>query len=187
MLLMDVERNFGKFHFWEDSARPGAIIIDDAAWEANLVRVRLPITHVRGAPAVGRVLFHRLAVPQLVAAWRDVVDAGVLGDVLTWDGSFCPRHMNWSRRRPLSVHSWGIAFDINATLNGYGAETPRLGCPGTVRRLVPIFERWGFQWGGRWSTPDGMHFEIDRLMDAPAAKVKPARVTPPSLPPEGWV
>jgi hypothetical protein len=31
-------------------------------------------------------------------------------------------------------------------------------------RIVEIFDRWGFVWGGRWSTPDGMHFELGALL-----------------------
>ncbi|MGH2687360.1 MAG: M15 family metallopeptidase [Actinomycetota bacterium] len=23
-----------------------------------------------------------------------------------------------------------------------------------------MFERWGFEWGGRWLVPDPMHFEL---------------------------
>jgi hypothetical protein len=31
-------------------------------------------------------------------------------------------------------------------------------------RVVAIFEKWGFAWGGYWSTPDPMHFELARLI-----------------------
>jgi hypothetical protein len=53
----------------------------------------------------------------------------------------------------LSRHSWGIAVDINPSQNVFG---------GRVRmdhRVVEIFRRWGFAWGGTWVRPDGMHFE----------------------------
>ena len=33
------------------------------------------------------------------------------------------------------------------------------------RRVVEVFDRWGFQWGGRFLVPDGMHFEF---LDFPA-------------------
>jgi hypothetical protein len=26
-------------------------------------------------------------------------------------------------------------------------------------RVVEIFQRWGFNWGGLWERPDPMHFE----------------------------
>jgi hypothetical protein len=29
-------------------------------------------------------------------------------------------------------------------------------------RLVDVFERWGFVWGGTFIEPDGMHFEYRR-------------------------
>ena len=30
-------------------------------------------------------------------------------------------------------------------------------------RLVEIFRRWGFTWGGDWLVPDPMHFEYTRV------------------------
>jgi hypothetical protein len=65
----------------------------------------------------------------------------------------------------LSNHAFGGAFDINDQWNGLG-ETPALvGARGCVRELVEIANRFGFFWGGHYShRPDGMHFEIARLL-----------------------
>lgn len=58
----------------------------------------------------------------------------------------------------ISQHAWGLAFDINVPGNQYGA-TPTLDM-----RIVEIFRSWGFTWGGDFSTPDGMHFELSRIV-----------------------
>ena len=40
----------------------------------------------------------------------------------------------------------------------------QVGTAGTIDpRVVRIFESWGFAWGGRWSVPDPMHFELAAL------------------------
>jgi hypothetical protein len=56
--------------------------------------------------------------------------------------------------RTISRHSWGIAADINVDANTFG-ERPR-----QDPRLLAILAAHGFTWGGRWLTPDGMHFEF---------------------------
>lgn len=53
----------------------------------------------------------------------------------------------------LSRHSWGMAFDMNTTTNAQG-RVPNLDC-----RIVRIFRKWGFAWGGNFTPADGMHFE----------------------------
>src|SRR6266542_6098425 len=57
----------------------------------------------------------------------------------------------------IAHHAWGSAIDLNASANPQGLP------PHQNPRLVRIFERWGFTWGGRWLVPDGMHFELLRL------------------------
>lgn len=52
-----------------------------------------------------------------------------------------------------SRHSYGMALDINTTTNAQGA-VPQLDC-----RIVRIFRKWGFAWGGNFWPADGMHFE----------------------------
>jgi hypothetical protein len=55
---------------------------------------------------------------------------------------------------PPSQHAYGAAIDIDAPANGYGDTTPAMD-----PRVVEVFERHGFLWGGDFLIPDGMHFE----------------------------
>ena len=53
----------------------------------------------------------------------------------------------------LSRHSFGIAVDVNISRNSFGGRVEM------DSRIVDIFRRWGFAWGGTWVRPDGMHLE----------------------------
>lgn len=95
----------------------------------------------------------------LQAALTEVRAAGLAGaiDVAnanTYGGCFGPRFNRISGDLGfLSRHSWAQALDTNTTTNPQGG-TPRMDC-----RVVRIFRRHGFAWGGNFLTPDGMHFE----------------------------
>jgi hypothetical protein len=69
-------------------------------------------------------------------------------------GCFAARIIPGSVGEAISAHTWGAALDINARSNPLGAP------PTQDPRLVAIFKRWGFTWGGAWMRPDGMHFEF---------------------------
>ena len=53
----------------------------------------------------------------------------------------------------VSRHSWGQPLDVSTTANCQGCA-PRMDC-----RIVRIFRKHNFAWGGNFLTPDGMHFE----------------------------
>jgi hypothetical protein len=78
-------------------------------------------------------------------------------DPAGYAGCYAPRYINRDPRSALSHHSWGVALDLNARANAYGRT------PHQDPRLVAVFERWGFTWGGHWLLPDGMHFEFVRF------------------------
>ena len=130
---------------------PDGTIQPDSRWVSdNIVSATVPI--------LGRVTCHRLMVPQLRGALQDVVDAGLAGSLHTYDGCYVPRFIERDPSHAISLHTWGIAIDMDASTNYRGIK-------GTMDpRVVEIFKRWGFRWGGDWSYSDPMHFEIGALM-----------------------
>ena len=148
---------FGEFKYQE---APGGRVTIDPEWvRANIVEATVPqLAHL--GVRDGRVECHRLVEAALVAGWADVERAGLLGALLTFDGLWVPRHMTWNSARPLSRHSWGIAFDVNAGFNGYNTAGAKPGTHGSLWEVAPIFEDHGFAWGERWTSAKGpMHFE----------------------------
>ena len=133
---------------------PEAIRILDG-WEGrNIVRTVVPW------PAGTRsVRFHRLGADRLVRLFEAWEAAGLLGDLKTFDGGYAPRFVRGSKTT-LSNHSFGTAFDINAKWNARRTLGAPVGVEGSVRRLVPLAVAHGFYWGGWFSTPDPMHFEL---------------------------
>jgi hypothetical protein len=135
----------------------GMIQIDPAWVRKNIVRAKVPVFR-------GEVVCHRLLIPQLRGALQEVVDRGLdhLIDPSQYGGCWVPRHILFNPNRALSMHAWGIAVDFNVKGNEYGNRNPQMD-----PRIVQIFKKWGFNWGGDWRTPDGMHFELGAVMESP--------------------
>ena len=80
-------------------------------------------------------------------------------------GTFAWRKVSGSDR--LSLHSFGIAIDINVSKSNYWQwdnhttdEDAKIGYKNHIPiELVEIFEASGFIWGGKWYHYDTMHFE----------------------------
>lgn len=124
-------------------------------WVArNIVSVSLP-----GMPTTR---CHRVMVPQLQAAVEELQARGLYGhlDPAQFGGCFNARHIDRNPNRPLSMHAWGLAIDFNTRDNALGAV------PQMDPQVVEVFRRWGFKWGGDWRRPDGMHFELERIVSS---------------------
>jgi hypothetical protein len=131
----------------------GTIQPDDDWVRRNIRTATLPI--------MGRVTCHRLMIPQLRGALQDVVDAGLASTLHTYDGCYVPRFIERNPENSISLHTWGIAIDMDAATNYRGIE-------GTMHpEVVNIFKRWGFRWGGDWQYTDPMHFELAALITSP--------------------
>ena len=137
-------------------------------WEKNNI-ITLRITQLQGIdvfgkPSSGRMRFHKKAGEQLKGLWAAWAKSNMTELIQTYEGSFAPRYIRGSKTT-LSNHSFGSAFDINMAWNRLGKITAQVGTEGSVRELVPIANDFGFYWGGHFkSRPDGMHFEVAKIL-----------------------
>lgn len=102
-----------------------------------------------------RIYCNKDMVIPLQVAFENLIKRGCVDQLKTWDGCF-----NIRRKRggiSSSLHSWGLAVDVNAAWNRMG-RTPTLSS-----EFVKCWTDAGFEWGGRWRIPDGMHFQLSRI------------------------
>jgi peptidoglycan hydrolase-like protein with peptidoglycan-binding domain len=155
------ERLFGKFeyHASPTADNPERIVITDDWAKKNIVKVSLPALSKATGGKYTSMYWHKSADEQLVKFFEELEKQNLHTKILSFAGSYVPRFIRGSRSQ-LSNHSWGTAFDINVPYNGLNKTPAQIGQKGCVRELVPIAHEFGFYWGGNFSRPDGMHFEI---------------------------
>ena len=141
-----IKEMFGDFQIKE---RDGVWITTEPEWrEENIQNKRIPI--------LGITRCHRLMWEPLEGALNQILEEGLEGylSIEEWrssGGCYAPRRISrFDAGGSISRHAWGIAIDIN-TKSGYPP------------RIVEIFNSWGFAWGGTWTSPDEMHFELRDL------------------------
>lgn len=125
----------------------------DPAWVGANIRSQT-------VPIIGDVTCHKVLLPQLSAALQEIEDSGLASSIDAGDfgGCYAPRFIGHDPGKGLSLHTWGIAVDLNVSGNQRG----------TVGEIDPgvvaIFAKWGFAWGGDWQYTDPMHFELATLV-----------------------
>lgn len=102
-----------------------------------------------------KIYCNRDLVTPLTKALTALIQSGHVNELKTWDGCFNIRKKRGGST--MSLHSWGVAIDVNAAWNCFGC-TPKLS-PGFVK----CFTDNGFDWGGTWRKPDGMHFQLKTI------------------------
>lgn len=98
---------------------------------------------------------NRDLVKPLEQAFRNLIKTGFVKELKTWDGCFNIRKKRGAATP--SLHSWGVAIDLNAAWNGFGKP------PTLSAGFVKCFTDAGFDWGGSWTKADGMHFQLKTL------------------------
>lgn len=102
-----------------------------------------------------RIYCNKDLIEPLSRVFKALIETGNVKELKTWDGCFNIRQIKGSSA--MSLHSWGIAVDINAFENQLGM-IPRLS-----DGFVLCFTQNGFDWGGNFSRKDGMHFQLQKI------------------------
>lgn len=108
-------------------------------------------------------------IDPLIRVFKNLIARGYVGELKTWDGCWNFRPIRGYEKKYealmaagkeelaikyLSIHSWAGAVDVNAGENGLGKK------PKLSKGFVKCWTDAGFEWGGNWSRPDGMHFQL---------------------------
>lgn len=101
-----------------------------------------------------RLYCNKDLIKPLTVAFKNLISTGYVKELKTWDGCFNIRQKRGAVTK--SLHSWGVAIDVNAAWNQMGKE-PKLSVG-----FVKCFTDAGFDWGGSWAYPDGMHFQLKK-------------------------
>jgi hypothetical protein len=128
-------------------------VTPDPSWVSAYIRRET-------VPIIGSVTCNKGMLPQLQAALTEVVQRGLSSSIhpSEYGGCYVPRFIAHDPAKGLSLHSWGMAVDLNVPGNERGTVGQM------DRRVVAIFKKWGFAWGGDWNYTDPMHFELERIV-----------------------
>jgi hypothetical protein len=159
---------------------PGGVKLDLDWKKRNIIELHQKYgTRLPGVPSKWYVQVHRLIEPYLREGLRRAMVAAPEYKIERI-GSFNFRHLRHDPKRPLSMHSWGIAVDIDPQWN-FSKTFPKGKAPkawspeymaiwpnGVPRAFVEAMTSCGFAWGSDWDEDgatddhtylDPMHFE----------------------------
>ena len=103
-----------------------------------------------------RIYCNKLLVTPLTIAFQNLIARGFVKELITWDGCYQVRKKKGGSTP--SLHSWGMAVDLNQAWNQFGSKKMSLS-----KGFVKCFTDAGFEWGGNWTKPDGMHFQLAKF------------------------
>lgn len=137
-----IKETFGTIAY--DNVGGGNIVITNGWEKDNIIYADLPVVGLHAIHKKLKIIFENIL--------HEIKSKGLDREIKQF-GTWCPRHKMHDKTKGLSTHTWGIACDINWATN----------MPGMIgdidRDIVAIFEKYGFEWGGRWNYKDFMHFQ----------------------------
>ena len=126
----------------------------DPKLEKGMVLFDVP-THLGIGVITKKVYCNKDLVKPLTQSFTNLIERKLVNELKTWNEYFSIRKVRGGKS--MSLHSWGLAIDVNAAWNGLGKE------PQLSPAFVKCFTDAGFDWGGNFKRKDGMHFQLAKL------------------------
>lgn len=103
-----------------------------------------------------KIYCNKAMIIPLSKAFKNLIDTGCVNELKTWNGCFEVRKQRDSNT--MSLHSWGLAIDLNASWN-------RMYTKGNLSpAFIKCFTDASFDWGGNFHTRlDPMHFQLSSI------------------------
>lgn len=117
-------------------------------------------THIPALP--NRLYLNKDIAPVMEDTLKRIISLQAYREIHTFDGLFNIRYVRGSKTR-LSLHSFGIAIDLNAGHNPLGLTKQKAIDKGLTPFSAIFDEIWkdaGWTLGINFSRPDGMHREF---------------------------
>ena len=132
-------------------------------WEGRMaiaaLKTSLPYAYSTDGVAsqtISSVRGHEDIVTELADLLQACLDDGVPPSRMPYGGCYVFRARRGGTR--LSLHTWGLALDLDPAKNPLGEPWADDGIM-LDSRIVSRFEGAGWIWGGRWHHPDPMHLQ----------------------------
>lgn len=132
-------------------------------------------TIIKRATQFKHLYFHKKAADSLIAVLNNIKKGIPPDAIIRHELDICGGTFVFRLKRngsSLSIHSWASAIDLSHLMNGFGVTWKRSSVWGDrsprnanmmPQEVVKMFRAEGWTWGGLWSTPDAMHFQVADL------------------------
>lgn len=122
-------------------------------------------THIPALP--NKMYINKDIVHVFEETMNELIAIGAYKEIVTFDGMFNVRYIRGSKTK-LSIHSWGLAIDLNASHNPLGFSKDQATAKGLhpfSKTFDQVWRDLGWTCGIDFSRHDGMHYEYTKHLD----------------------
>ena len=108
-------------------------------------------------PLPKKIYMNKDMIQPFENALIDICNGGYADQIKEWGGCFCIRNMRGIRPPTKSIHSWGIAVDLNETI--FPQRMKLSAAPDYIQCFIDN----GLDWGNSFPTADPMHVKLSEI------------------------